>query len=118
MDISATAQSADQAAQIANLVGDELTTFVESSSSPTRLRSGVRAITLAAAPGAASSPNVPRNLALGLFLGLLLGVGTAALRHALDTSIHGEQESRNSPAEPSSASFPSILQRRLIPWGH
>ena len=94
MDISATDQSAEQAARIANLVGGELTSFVEGNSTPTRLRSGVRAITLAEAlpPRSPSSPNAARNLGLGLLLGLLLGVGTGALRQALDTSISGERE--------------------------
>ena len=94
MDISATDQRAEQAARIANMVGGELTNFVETNSTPTRLRSGVRAITLAEAlsPRSPSSPNVVRNLGLGLLLGLLLGVGTAALRQALDTSISGERE--------------------------
>ncbi len=45
---------------------------------------------MALPPLSPSSPVVPRNLALGLALGILLGIGAAVARHALDTKIRSE----------------------------
>ncbi|MFW7413868.1 polysaccharide biosynthesis tyrosine autokinase [Demequina sp. SO4-18] len=39
-----------------------------------------------------TSPRLPLNVALGLLLGLAIGMGTALLRHALDTRVRGERE--------------------------
>jgi capsular exopolysaccharide synthesis family protein len=56
----------------------------------------VQANTIAAAdvPEDPSSPSIPLNLAVGLMLGLLLGLGIAVLRHLLDTKIRNENEVR------------------------
>jgi succinoglycan biosynthesis transport protein ExoP len=45
-------------------------------------------------PTSPSSPNVLRNLGVGLILGLLLGFGIAVLRKLLDTKIRSEQDVR------------------------
>ncbi|WP_019508755.1 polysaccharide biosynthesis tyrosine autokinase [Pleurocapsa sp. PCC 7319] len=42
------------------------------------------------------SPNPPRNLILGLFSGLLLGVGTALLAERLDPVFHSSEELKES----------------------
>ncbi len=49
-------------------------------------------ITPATAPDAPSSPNVRRNLALGLLAGLVIGMGVAFGRHALDTKVRSEAD--------------------------
>jgi capsular exopolysaccharide synthesis family protein len=56
----------------------------------------VRASTLAVAqvPTSPSSPNILRNLGVGLILGLLLGFGFAVLRKLLDTKVRTEQDVR------------------------
>jgi polysaccharide biosynthesis transport protein len=56
----------------------------------------VRATILSSArlPFAPSSPNLVRNLAVGLALGLVLGAGFALLRQVLDTKIRSEGDLR------------------------
>ncbi len=48
----------------------------------------IETIQAATAPEAASSPNVPLNLALGALVGFAIGIGIAVLRSVLDTRIH------------------------------
>lgn len=43
-------------------------------------------------PSAPVSPNVTRNLALGLLLGLTVGAGAAVLRFILDTRLRFQQD--------------------------
>ncbi|MBK6886547.1 MAG: hypothetical protein IPH03_08905 [Tetrasphaera sp.] len=49
-------------------------------------------ITSASVPGLPTTPDVRRNLALGILIGLALGVGLAMVRHALDTKVRGEAD--------------------------
>jgi capsular exopolysaccharide synthesis family protein len=97
LEISATDRDPQRAAGIANAVGVELGK-VAGDLSPSRQdgREAVRATTLAVAqvPLMPSSPNIPRNLAVGLLIGLLLGTGIAVLRQVLDTKIRSEQDVR------------------------
>lgn len=48
----------------------------------------------ASVPGSPVSPNVPRSLAVGLVLGLMLGVGLVVLRNHFDTRLHHPGELR------------------------
>jgi polysaccharide biosynthesis transport protein len=97
LDIAATDTDPTRAALIANAVGAELATTA-GDLSPKRQdgTEAVQATTVAAAqvPTEASSPNIPRNLGVGLLLGLLLGVSVALLRHVLDTKIRNENDVR------------------------
>ncbi|MBP0013938.1 MAG: polysaccharide biosynthesis tyrosine autokinase [Roseofilum sp. SBFL] len=43
-------------------------------------------------PGAPISPNVPRNLVLGLFAGTLMGLGAALLAEQLDNAFHSTND--------------------------
>jgi capsular exopolysaccharide synthesis family protein len=97
LEIAVTDADPRRAATIANAVGTTLGK-VAADLSPSR-RDGseaVRATTLAVAqvPVVPSSPNIPRNLGIGLLLGLLLGTGIAVLRHLLDTNVRSEQDLR------------------------
>ena len=93
--ISATDQDPVLARDIANAVADQLILTV-GSLSPERPdgTETVRATMLSEAevPAAPSSPDVARNLALGMVLGLLFGVAAALLRHALDTKVRNETD--------------------------
>jgi tyrosine-protein kinase len=97
VEISATDHDPERAAAIANAVGAELGK-VAGDLSPSRQdgREAVRATPLAVAqvPDMPSSPNIVRNLGIGLVLGLLLGLGIAILRQLLDTKIRSEQDVR------------------------
>lgn len=92
INISATNPDPEQAALIANAVGESLKEVVANEleperpggTSPVSLRTTQQALT----PEAPISPNVRMNLALGLLLGLALGVGIAILRNTLDNRIH------------------------------
>lgn len=92
INISATSPDPDQAALIANAVGESLKDVVKNELepespggvSPVSLRTTQQALT----PESPVSPNVKINLALGLLVGLALGVGIAVLRNTLDNRIH------------------------------
>lgn len=93
--ISATDEDPVLARDLANAVADELASTV-GGLSPERPdgTETVRATMLSEAqvPESPSSPNTVRNLALGLVLGLLLGVGVALLRQVLDTKVRDEND--------------------------
>jgi succinoglycan biosynthesis transport protein ExoP len=95
LEVAATDPDPTRAAQIANAVGEQLKTTA-SALSPQKSDGAepVHATTIAAAqvPDQPSSPKVPRNLALGLIVGLLLGLGIAVLRDVLDTKIRNEND--------------------------
>jgi polysaccharide biosynthesis transport protein len=97
LEISATDPDPTLAAAIANAVGSEVSD-VAAQLSPERADGSraVQATTLAPAlvPTKPSSPHVLRNLALGLVLGTLLGIGVALLRHVLDTKVRTENDIR------------------------
>lgn len=74
-------------------------------------------ITPAAAPTIPSAPNTKLNLALGLFVGLVAGVGTAVIRGTLDTRIRGEADLRHvtdAPLLGGIAYEPDAVKKPLI----
>ena len=94
IDITVSDASPRQAAEIANAVGKSLITTVEALSKPDNASSPVVMNTVSPALQAesATSPNVRVNLAIGVLLGLVAGVGAALLRQVLDTRIHSARE--------------------------
>ena len=90
--IVATDSDAELSAEIANAVGTNFADVVVNDlekpegDAPSLVK--IETIQPATVPGAASSPNVPLNLALGGLVGLALGIGIAVLRSVLDTRIH------------------------------
>lgn len=97
IDITVTRPDPREAAAIADAVAAELAEVVEDLS-PARSDGApsvvISSIAPAAVPSTPASPDVPRNLALGLVVGLVLGVGWAALRTTLDTKVRTEQDLR------------------------
>jgi capsular exopolysaccharide synthesis family protein len=95
LDITAVSSSPTRAAEIANAVGPQLAQ-VAGKFSPLLAANGqtveATAITPAVAPGEPTTPNVKRNLALGLLAGLVMGIGIAFGRHALDTKVRSEAD--------------------------
>jgi hypothetical protein len=53
-----------------------------------------------------TSPDVRRNLVLGILVGLALGVGLAMIRHALDTKIRTENDVQAASDRPVLAQVP------------
>lgn len=102
IDITVTRSDAREAAAIADAVAAELGKAVRELS-PDRVGGpavSVDPITTAAVPSSPSSPDVPRNLALGMLLGAVLGLGWAALRKALDTKVRTEADVRALAPQP------------------
>jgi capsular exopolysaccharide synthesis family protein len=97
LDVAATSPDPEQALRIANAIASQLST-VAGKLTPERPNGSqtVKVTTLASAqlPEEASSPNVLRNLSVGLVLGLLLGIGIALMRHILDTKVRSEADIR------------------------
>ncbi len=97
IEITAVHEDPALAAELATAVSESLTEVVESiettqesdaATSPVRLT----LVQHAAVPQRPMSPNVPLNVALGAFIGLALGIGTALLRETLDTRIRNERD--------------------------
>lgn len=90
IDISVTNGNPENAATIANAVADSLRRAVDdlapAGATGAKLVSAT-AIDPAIAPATPTSPRPKVNLALGLVLGALLGVGQAVLRSVLDTRL-------------------------------
>lgn len=96
IDIVARDQSPDNAARIAEAVGQSFKNVVAQQLEPSTSRSSGRVnLTTtqeALVPTAPFRPNVMQNTLLGLLLGLVLGVGLAYLRNIFDTRIHNSSE--------------------------
>ena len=103
LDIAATDHDPRQAADIANAIGAQLST-VAGRLSPER-PDGTKAVqvttvTTAQTPLEPSSPKVAFNLAVGLMLGLMCGIGVAVLRSVLDTKVRSEADIRQLTKSP------------------
>ncbi|MDY7526484.1 MULTISPECIES: polysaccharide biosynthesis tyrosine autokinase [unclassified Cryobacterium] len=89
-----------RAADIANAISISLAAVVQTIETPESTATGVAGVSPvkltraqeATVPSAPVSPNVPLNIALGLLVGLALGVGAAVLRETLDTRIRNERD--------------------------
>ena len=83
------------AAQVADAVGKQFTMTVADLESVSKGQSSPVKVTVVSAPTVPTTPISPkptRNLALGVVLGLLLGLGLALLRDLLDTTIKVEKD--------------------------
>ena len=109
LDITAVDSSAEGAARIANAVGPQLAK-VAVKFSPLLASAGqaveATTITPAVPPGSPTSPDVRRNLALGLLAGLAVGIGVAFGRHALDTKVRTEADVKALSDRPLLSSIP------------
>lgn len=109
MDVTASSSDPQVAADVANSTGPVLaqvaTKFSPLLSQPADSVASV-VITPAVVPGAPSSPDVRRNIMLGLLAGLALGVGLALIRHALDTKVRGEGDLKLASDRPVLAQVP------------
>lgn len=90
IDISVTSTSPQRAQAVANATGPAFAQVIAQIESPASAKSSpVKLSTVRSAdlPRSPVSPKKKLDLALGLLLGLLVGVGGAVLRETLDTSV-------------------------------
>ena len=74
--------------------------------------SNIRIVDLARVPTSPSAPNIPRNIVLGLALGLLGGVGLAFVLESFDNTVRTPEEAQIISALPSLGIIP--LSTKLI----
>jgi succinoglycan biosynthesis transport protein ExoP len=74
--------------------------------------SNIRTVDVARVPTSSSAPNIPRNIALGLALGLLGGIGLAFALESFDNTVRTPEEAQIISALPSLGIIP--LSRKLI----
>ena len=127
IQVAVTDASPEQSARIADAVGKQFTTTVSvlesvSKSSPSPVK--VSVVSSPAVPTVPASPRPVRNLALGVVLGLMLGLGLALLRDLLDTTVKGETDCAEVtsativggiPFDPEAAKHPLVVQ--AVPHG-
>ena len=83
------------AAEVADAVGKQFPNTVADLESVSGSKTSPVKVTVVSAPTVPTAPISPkptRNLALGVVLGLLLGLGLALVRDLLDTTIKGEKD--------------------------
>ncbi len=95
IDLAVVDGNAEQAAKIANALGEQILVTVKKLAPPSSNGAQTVAATIispAETPLRPTTPRTAQNLALGLVVGLLLGVGQAILRDVLDTRVRTEQD--------------------------
>lgn len=94
IDIRVTSPDPRTASDVANSTAESLSGEVADLERPEGGVSPVQISTVrvASPPESPSSPNLPRNLALGVLVGLALGFGVAVLRELLDTRVRTEAD--------------------------
>lgn len=121
INIRVTSPDPHTASDVANSTADSLADEVSDLERPEQGSSPVQISTVrvAAPPESPSSPSVPRNLALGVLVGLALGFGLAVLRELLDTRVRTEDDVRavtdvsviaTVPSDTDAQAHPLILQ--------
>lgn len=95
INLSVTNENPAIAAALADAIAAEFTDVISELETPAA--GGPSAVKIsvvrdASAPTAPSSPNLKLNVALGLLVGLALGVGVAILREVLDTRVRDEAD--------------------------
>lgn len=119
LDITANASDPRLAAAIANAVGPQLAKLTTGKFSPMLAYPGlaIRAteVTPASVPGSPASPNVIRNVLLGLMTGLVMGVGLAFIGYSLDTKVRDESDVKALSDRPMVGNIPFIKAVRQQP---
>ncbi len=95
IDITVKDQSRQDAATLADAIGESLKTVVgtlvpETIEGTPQVQ--ITQLEQAEIPESPSSPNLPVNIIVGALIGLLIGVGVSLLRETLDNRIRGERD--------------------------
>lgn len=95
LEVQASSESAEQAADIANAVAMGLGEMIQELETPDRASSSPVQVTTAVPATTPTEPISPRpaiNLALGLLMGLAFGVAIALVRDRVDTTLKSSEE--------------------------
>jgi len=95
IDVAVTDPSAQQAQRIAEAIGTEFTALVGELETPEAGDASPVRVTVTDRPEVSTFPSSPktyRNVAIGLFLGFLVGAGLAVVRARLDRSVKDPDE--------------------------
>jgi len=98
LDTTVTDSSPERAQQIAQGLADEFPQVIDALERPTEGGASPIKVSVVEQPTLPTSPVSPRparNLALAVVLGLLLGVGVAVLREALDNTVKNPEDTRD-----------------------
>lgn len=121
IDITASSTDPEQAVDLANAVAEQFAQYVEELESRSQQEQTPVKVTVvepASLPASPISPNTRINLALGLLAGVALGVGAAALRESLDTTVHDTEEIESITKAPVLGDIPydpSTTKEPLLP---
>lgn len=116
LEITATDENPAQAAAIANATSESLRTQVaalETSGDEPTVELTV--VSPAVEPGAPTSPNVLRNLAIGFVLAVLAGVGLAILRDLLDNRVRRPEDIEKIFEKPVIGAIPASRDAKHLP---
>ena len=103
LDVTVTDPSPQRARDIARKTGAEFIRLVQGLEKPSGVATSpvtVTVVTTAKLPTIPSEPQIPRNIALGLGVGLLAGAGGALARARLDRSVKDVDEAAGLVAAP------------------
>lgn len=118
IDVSVMDESPVQARDIANTLSDEFVAMVRELETPedgTAPDSRVVVEQRASIPESPVAPQPARNLAIGLGLGLLLGIGVAMLRDMLDNTVKDRQVLEEITGTGNVGTIPLDKERRKQP---
>lgn len=116
LEITATSEDPAQAATIANATSESLRTQVaalESNGEGSTVELTV--ISPATEPSSQASPNMLRNVAVGVVIALLAGVGTAVLRDVLDNRVRRPDDIENGFDRAVIAAIPASRDAKHLP---
>lgn len=119
IDVSVLDRSPTRARDIANALSDEFVQLVAELETPpnAKIRPDSRVVVeqRASIPTKPLIPNPPRNITLGLAVGLLLGIGAAILRDRLDNTIKDRETLESITEVGTVGSIPLDKERRREP---
>lgn len=116
LEISAASEDPEAAARIANATAESLAEQVaQLETTDGQSRVTLTTIAPATVPASPASPNIPRNIAVGVVLAILAGLGAALLRDVLDNRVRRPADITETLGRPLIASIPMSRDAKHYP---